>query len=80
MGKHFCFGYKTNKQAFITTHSEETLRHLYQMLEEKPQYQEAFRLYTIKQTLNKNHQAYKYTYDEFKDACQNDVELRSIVQ
>ena len=75
----FALATETNKQVFITTHSEETLRHLYQMLEENPQYQEAFRLYTIEQTVNKNHQAYKYTYDEFKDACQNDVELRSIV-
>ena len=65
----FALATETNKQVFITTHSEETLRHLYQMLEESPQYQEAFRLYTIEQTLNKNHQAYKYTYDEFKDAC-----------
>lgn len=75
----FALATDTNKQVFITTHSQETLYQLYQMLEENPQYQDAFRLYTIEQTLKKDHQAYKYGYAEFKDACQNDVELRSIV-
>ena len=75
----FALATDTNKQVFITTHSQETLYQLYQMLEENPQYQDAFRLYTIEQTLKKDHQAYKYGYAEFKDACQNEVELRSIV-
>ena len=75
----FALATETNKQVFITTHSEETLRHLYQMLEENSQHQDAFRLYTIEQTLKKDHQAYKYTYEAFKDACLNEVELRSII-
>jgi predicted ATPase len=75
----FALATDTNKQVFITTHSQETLYQLYQMLEENPQYQDAFRLYTIEQTLKKDHQAYKYTYEAFKDACLNEVELRSII-
>ena len=35
------------------------------MLEENAQYQESFRLYTIEQTLKKDHQAYKYNYETF---------------
>ena len=75
----FALASDTNKQVFITTHSQETLYQLYQMLEENSQYQESFRLYTIEQTLKKDHQAYKYNYEAFKDACLNEVELRSIV-
>lgn len=75
----FALATDTNKQVFVTTHSQETLYQLYLMLEENAQYQESFRLYTIEQTLKKDHQAYKYNYEAFKDACQNEVELRSII-
>lgn len=75
----FSLAVDTNKQVFITTHSQETLLQLCQMLEDNASYQDAFRLYTIEQTPKKDHQAYKYLFEEFKDACQNDVELRSIV-
>lgn len=75
----FALAVDTNKQVFITTHSQETLLQLCQMLEDNAPYQDAFRLYTIEQTPKKDHQAYKYLFEEFKDACQNDVELRSIV-
>ena len=37
------------------------------------------RLYTIADTLNKGHQAYKYTYEGLSGACENDVELRVLV-
>lgn len=75
----FALAVDTNKQVFVTTHSLETLQQLCQMLEENIQYQDIFRLYTIEQTPKKDHQAYKYAFEEFKDACLNNVELRSIV-
>ena len=58
----FTLATMANKQIFITTHSKETLQGLNEMLSENPNYQKEMRLYTIADTLNKGHQAYKYTY------------------
>lgn len=76
----FALAVSTNKQIFITTHSKETLQKLNQMLAEHPEYQNEMRLYTIENTLKKGYQAYKYTYEGLSGACENDVELRSIVR
>ena len=76
----FALATKTNKQVFITTHSKETLYCLNEMLEERPEYQQEMRLYTIAKTLKKGHQAYKYTYEGRSGACENGIELRGIVQ
>lgn len=75
----FSLATTTNKQMFVTTHSKETLFYLNEMLKEQPQYQSDLRLYTIAKTLNKGHQAYKYTYEGLSSACENDVEIRGIV-
>lgn len=75
----FALATETNKQVFVTTHSKETLYQLNEMLEENPKYQNELRLYTIEKTLKEGHQAYKYTYEGLSEACQNNVELRSIV-
>ena len=69
----------TNKQVFVTTHSKETLYRLNEMLEEHSEYQDALRLYTIEKTKLKGHQAYKLTYNGLREACTNNIELRSIV-
>lgn len=76
----FALATQTNKQVFVTTHSKETLLHLNEMLEEHPEYQQEMRLYTLAQTQSKGHQAYKYTYEGLSGACENDVELRGIVE
>ena len=75
----FALASKTNKQVFVTTHSKETLSHLNEMLEEHPAYQQEMRLYTLERTIKKGMQAYMYTYEGLAEACDNDVELRSIV-
>ena len=75
----FALATKTNKQVFVTTHSKETLSHLNEMLEEYPEYQQEMRLYTLERTIKKGMQAYMYTYEGLAEACDNDVELRSIV-
>ena len=75
----FSMATTTNKQVFVTTHSKETLSHLNEMLEEHPEYQQEMRLYTIARTLQKGHQAYKYTFEGLSGACENDVELRGLV-
>lgn len=75
----FALATTTNKQVFVTTHSKETLYYLNEMLEEIPDYQKELRLYTIERTLKKGLQAYKYTYEGLSGACENDIEIRSIV-
>ena len=49
------------------------------MLEENPDYQQELRLYTLEKTKLKGLQAYKYTYEGLSGACENDIEIRSIV-
>ena len=75
----FALATTTNKQVFVTTHSKETLSRLSQMLEENPAYQQELRLYTLEKTKLKGFQAYKYTYEGLSGACENDIEIRSIV-
>ena len=75
----FALTVSTDKQIFVTTHSKEALQKLNQMLAEHSEYQNEMRLYTIENTLKKGFQAYKYTYEGLSGACENDVELRSIV-
>lgn len=75
----FDLAHKTDKQVFVTTHSKETLVQLYNMLRNNISYQKDFRLYTVEKTANKGHKAYKYLFEEFEDACMNNVELRSVV-
>lgn len=72
----FALATDTNKQVFVTTHSKETLYRLNEMLEEHSEYQDALRLYTIANTPNNGHQAFKYTYEGLDGACENNVELR----
>lgn len=76
----FALATTTNKQVFVTTHSKETLESLNEMLEEHSEYQREMRLYTIAKTLNKGHQAYKYTYEGLSGACENNIELRGVAQ
>lgn len=75
----FALATTTNKQVFITTHSKETLGYLNAVLEEHPEYQTEVRLYTLAKATKKQHQAYKYTFEGIKGACQNDVEIRGMV-
>lgn len=75
----FTIAATSEKQLFVTTHSKETLSSLCEMLEEYPDFQGDFRLYTIAKTKNKGHQAYQYSYEGLSGACENDVELRGLV-
>ena len=74
----FALATTTNKQVFVTTHSKETLYYLNEMLEEKTDYQQEMRLYTIERTLKKGLQAYMLTHEGLRGACENGIELRSI--
>ena len=74
----FTLAVNTNKQVFVATHSKETLHSLNEMLEEHQEYQSEMRLYTLADTPQKGHQAYKYTFEGLSGACENDVELRGL--
>lgn len=75
----FALAVASDKQIFVTTHSKETLCYLNKMLEENPDFQKEFRLYTLENTKLKGRQAYKLSYNGLHEACANDIELRSIV-
>ena len=75
----FALAVASEKQIFVTTHSKETLGYLSEMLEEHTEYQQELRLYTLEKTKLKGFQAYKYTYEGLSGACENDIEIRSIV-
>ena len=75
----FALASATDKQIFVSTHSKETLYYLNEMLQEAPDYKPDMRLYTLERTIKKGMQAYMYTYEGLSEACNNDVELRSIV-
>ena len=74
----FALATTTNKQVFVTTHSKETLSRLNEVLDERPEYREDMRLYTLANTLSKGHQAYRYTYEGLSSACENDIDLRTL--
>lgn len=75
----FALAIDSDKQIFVTTHSKETLCHLSKILDENPNYQKEFGLYTLENTKMKGRQAYKISYNGLHEACANNIELRSIV-
>lgn len=74
----FALAVSTNKQIFVTTHSKETLQKLNEMLGEHTDYCSEMALYTLEQTKLKGHQAYRLPYEGLAEACENNVEIRSI--
>jgi len=65
-------------QLFITTHNIETLECLKSVLEEE-RYEKMCdysRVFAVSKTAKSEYKAYKYSYEEFKTAIDNDIELR----
>lgn len=75
----FALATTTNKQVFVTTHSKETLGYLNEMLQDNPIYKPDLRLYTLEKTLKKGLQAYMLTHEGLQGACENNIEIRSVV-
>ncbi|MDD2192719.1 MAG: AAA family ATPase [Bacteroidales bacterium] len=69
----------TNVQLFITTHSMETLKCLNEILREElnAKYRDWVNSYTIANTKLKGFQTYRYTYEGFTNAIENEIEIRS---
>jgi len=72
------YSLQNDVQLFITTHNIETLESLRAILEES-QYEEMrnySKVFSISKTAEYKYKAYKYSYEEFKTAIENDLELR----
>ena len=69
----------TNVQLFITSHSMETLKCLNEILREESNtnYRDWVNSYTIANTKLKGFQIYRYNYEGFTTAIENEIEIRS---
>ena len=65
-----------NMQIFVTTHNLDCIQGLKNAIQENETFQELVHVYNIAKTKNKGHQAYKYTYEELKEAIDNEIEIR----
>jgi len=72
------FSKQNNVQLFITTHSIETLVCLKSVLEEtKSEDMRNFsKVFAVSKTTKSEFKTYKYSFEEFKTAIDNDIELR----
>jgi len=70
--------FMSNIQVFLTTHSKEAISYLKEVLEELDfrNYQPFVNCYTISKDLNNNLKAFKYDFNSFEYAMENDVEIR----
>ncbi|MCL2282360.1 MAG: AAA family ATPase [Fibromonadales bacterium] len=72
------YSQQNNVQLFITTHNIETLGRLRAILEDN-QHKEMrnySKVFSISKTAESKYKAYAYSYEEFKTAIENDLELR----
>ena len=69
---------ETNVQLFITTHNHETIKYLWECLNESDyvSYQEITKVFTIRKLEEGNHKAYKYDFDQLENAINEQFELR----
>ena len=72
------FSTQNNVQLFITTHNIETLASLKSVLDETQfeNLRDFSKVFAISKTINSGYKTYKYSYEEFKTAIENDIELR----
>jgi AAA15 family ATPase/GTPase len=72
------YSQQNNVQLFITTHNIETLESLRIVLKENlhEEARDYSKVFSISKTAESNYKAYKYSYEEFKTAIENDIELR----
>lgn len=72
------FSEKFDIQLFITTHNWEMLSYLQSFLsdESNERKRELMKIFTVARTENKGYQTYGYTYNDFKNAINNNIDLR----
>ena len=65
-----------NIQLFITTHNIDCLMGLENAMQEDKNLQNLANVYNIAKTKNKGFQAYRYGYNELREAIDNEIEIR----
>lgn len=63
-------------QLFVTTHNIETLKYLQKALEIEVDFQSEVRCFNIVKTKKAGYKAYKYSYEGFAGALENEIEIR----
>ena len=65
-------------QLFITTHNVETLKCLEKILNKSgnTKHQELVKVYNVTKTKNAGFKTFQYSYESFKDAIENEMEIR----
>jgi AAA15 family ATPase/GTPase len=68
-----------NVQLFITTHNIETLASLKSVLEDNEfeNMREFIKVFTVSKTLKAGFKSYGYSFEGFKDAIDNEMEIRN---
>lgn len=69
---------KADSQLFITSHNIETLKCLEQILNETEylHFQDFVKVYTVANTKKSGFKTYQYSFEGFKDAIENEMEIR----
>jgi AAA15 family ATPase/GTPase len=72
------FSKQNNVQLFITTHNIETLACLKSILDETEfeNMRDLSKVFAVSKTEKSEFRAYKYSFEEFKTAIDNDIEMR----
>ncbi len=63
-------------QLFITTHNMECIQSLKNVMSENAVYRDFVNVYDVVKTKNNGFQAYRYSYEELKQAIENEIEIR----
>jgi AAA15 family ATPase/GTPase len=73
------FSNLNNAQLFITTHNIETLICFKSVLEDEKfaSMREYCKAFTVSRTVNAGYQAYRYSFEGFKDAIEHETEIRN---
>lgn len=69
---------KCNVQVFVTTHNHETIKYLSESLQESgfETFQSKVKTFTVRKLKSGEHKSYGYDYDQFRNAINDDIELR----
>lgn len=70
------FAVQRRIQIFATTHNFDCLQGLKNTMRENDAFRELVHVYNIAKTKTKGYQAYEYTYEELKEAIDNEIEIR----
>ena len=70
------FAQQRDIQLFVTTHNIDCLLGLKNAMEENPEFQALTNVYNIAKTKAKGFKSYRYSYNELKEAIEQEIEIR----